>query len=200
MEHLMVINGSPRAARSNSMLYAKLFQKAWKKEISVYSVTEKRHSEICATLSDFTDLLFIFPLYADGLPVTLMHFLKELEAHPAEKKPTIHVIINCGFFEPEQNQVACDMIQLFCLQNQYSFGSVLQIGSGEAILSTPFAFLVKRKMRTFAKALQRKRNVKLTVTLPITKKIFLKESTKYWLSYGAKNHISQQDMETMKIE
>ena len=60
------------------------------------------------------------------------------------------VLINCGFLEPQQNEMAVEMMRLFCRQNHYPFGSVLKIGSGEAILDSPFRFLAVRKIRRFA--------------------------------------------------
>lgn len=53
------------------------------------------------------------------------------------------VLINCGFLECRQNDVAVEMVRLFCRQNGYRFGSVLKIGSGEAIWDTPFRLLVE---------------------------------------------------------
>lgn len=82
--------------------------------------------------------LFVFPLYADSIPVTLLNFLKTMEVNPPQKRPVISVVINCGFMEPQQNDIAIKMLQLYCKKNNYPFGSVLKIGSGEAILNTPF--------------------------------------------------------------
>ena len=95
----------------------------------------------------FSDVLFVFPLYVDGIPVTLLNFLKALENSPPQHKPVVSVLINCGFLEPEQNSIAVKMIQLYCRNYGYPIGSVLKIGGGEAILTTPFRFLVKGKIK-----------------------------------------------------
>ena len=50
-------------------------------------------------MNDFSDMLLVFPLYADGIPATLLNFLKSLENNLPDKKPVISVIINCGFLE-----------------------------------------------------------------------------------------------------
>lgn len=200
MGRLMIINGSPRAPRSNSKQYAEILKGYWSDQIIEYNVTEKKHAQLCKKLEFCSDLLFVFPLYADSLPVTLMYFLKEMENHALSKKPTIHILINCGFFEPEQNLLACKMIQLFCKQNGYPFGSTLCIGSGEAILDTPFSFLVKRKIKKLADSILIQQPTKLRVTMPLPKKVFVNASTKYWIEYGVRNQISKQQMETMKIE
>ena len=125
MGRLLIVNGSPRVPHSHSKQIAELFQTFWGGEVSKYNVTAKKHAGICEQIGTYTDLLFVFPLYVDGLPVTLMHFLKEMENHPVSPKPVVHLIINCGFLEPEQNRVACDMVHLFCKQNGYPFGNTI---------------------------------------------------------------------------
>ena len=145
-------------------------------------------------------MLFVFPLYADGIPVTLLNFLKNLEKNPPLQKPTISVLINCGFFEYRQNDTAVNMIELFCKQNGYRMGSVLKIGSGEAILDTPFKVFVTRKIKKLAASVSNEKYCTQHATMPITKGMFLKASTAYWTNYGKKNGITKEMMETMKIE
>ena len=151
-------------------------------------------------MEDFSDVLLVFPLYADSLPVTLMHFLKTLEQHPPRWKPRVSVLINCGFMEPEQNDIAVQMVRLFCKQNGYPFGSVLKIGSGEAILATPFRILVRAKMKKLAAAMVSGKTGTWQVTMPITKGMFLRASTVFWTNYGKRNGITKEQMETMQIE
>ena len=119
---LLIVNGSPRAPRSNSRRYAELFQARWKGEARYAALTAKNHAELAAAAADCTDLLLVFPLYADGLPAPLLRFLEFLEGAGPEHRPRISVLINCGFLEPHQNDVAVDMVRLFCLENGYPFG------------------------------------------------------------------------------
>lgn len=200
MAKITIINGSPRAATSNSKEFGNIFVQYWKGEASVYSVSRRNNQEICSKLDGGGHLLFVFPLYADSLPVTLLYFLNELAQHPVSEKPTVHVIINCGFMEPEQNNVAVEIIRLFCSQNGYAYGSTLCIGAGEAILGTPFRLLVKRKLKALAWAIQDNRQVNLKVTMPISKKMFVRASTRYWISYGEKYHVDRLQMDTIGIE
>ncbi len=145
-------------------------------------------------------MLLVFPLYADGIPVPLLLFLKEWEQNGFKGNPTVSILINCGFLEPEQNDVAIDMVKLFCRKNGLTFGSVLKIGSGEAILQTPFRWLVERKIRRLASSIEKGIPLVQQVTMPLTKNMFLKASEKYWESYGKKNGITRDEMETMSIE
>ena len=82
----------------------------------------------------------------------------------------------------------------------YIFGSTFKIGSGEAILTTPFRIFLKVKMKIFAASVENQRYKNFQVTMPISKKMFIKASSTYWENYGKKNGISKEQMEMMQIE
>ena len=198
MGKVIIINGSPRAPRSNSKEYGEIFSSYYKGQADTFNITKNNHKEICSKIGEYTDILLVFPLYADGLPVTVLNFLKVLEENPPKNKPKVSVIINCGFIEPEQNNVCIDMVKLFCKQNTYEFNSVLSIGGGEAILGTPFKIFVKWKIKKLAKSIYNNTVENLSVTMPISKKMYLKASTNYWINYGKRNGITKSQMETMQ--
>lgn len=200
MGRVMMINGSPRAPKSNSKKYAEMFAKACPEQTAYYAVTKSNHVELCQSMADFFDVLLVFPLYADGIPVTLMCFLDTLEQYAPAHRPRISVLINCGFLEPEQNNIAVDMLRLYCKRNGFPFGSVLQIGSGEAILSTPFRIFVRPKIKKLAAAVAAGQEQTWTVTMPISKRMFLRASTTYWTNYGKRNGVTKEQMATMQIE
>ena len=200
MGRLMIVNGSPRAPQSNSKQYAALFRSFWRGEAYEYNVTQHSHAEAFARLENAEHLLLVFHLYADGIPAVLLDFLKAIEASPLRSRPTVHVLINCGFLEPRQNGVAIDMVRLFCRQNGFPFGSSLSVGSGEAILKTPFRFLVRRGARKLARAMQASRNRDVCVTMPLPAQTYVKASEKYWLAYGEKYGTTREQMDSMEIE
>lgn len=200
MGKVMIINASPRAPKSNSKQYARLFSKYCSSATEYYEVKQSNHMELCSILGSFSDVVFFFPLYADSIPVTLLNFLKTLEKNLPPKKPTVSLVVNCGFFEPYQNTIAVDMLRLYCRQNGYPFGSVFKIGSGEAILTTPFRIFLKAKMKKFAASIGNQSYNNFQVTMPISKKMFIRASSTYWENYGKKNGISREQMETMQIE
>lgn len=200
MGKIMIINGSPRAPKSNSKKYADIFAKNCTIPSEYFAVTPKNHAVLCKTMENFTDVLLVFPLYADGIPVTMMNFLKTLEENPPKQKPRISVLINCGFIEPEQNDIAVKMVRFFCKKHGYIFGSLLKIGSGEAILTTPLKVFVTRKIKKLARSVSVGRNVNLKATMPIPKKIFVRASSKYWENYGKRNGITREQMSIMEIE
>ena len=92
------------------------------------------------------------------------------------------------------------MVALFCRQNGWSFGSVLEIGGGEAILDTPFRFLAAGGVKKFARSVEKRRYTRFHTTMPLPKSLFLKASASYWTEYGKKNGVSEAEMRTMQIE
>ena len=159
---IVLLNGSPRAPKSNSRRYAAIFREHCPVAADYFEITRRNHAMLCSKMDEYTDVVLVFPLYADSLPVSLQDFLKSLEAARSERRPTVSVMINCGFLEYEQNMVAVDMVRLFCRRNGYPFGSVLMIGGGEAILDTPFRLLAGRRIAAFARAVAEEKSGRRT--------------------------------------
>lgn len=200
MGEILMINGSPRAPRSNSRQYAQLFAQVSPWHTRYVELTRGNHLEVCRMADEASDVLLVFPLYADGLPVTMLSFLKDWEAYGPRRKPTVSVLINCGFLEPEQNDVAVEMVELFCKQNGLPFGCVLKIGGGEAILNTPFRGLVRGGVKKLARAMAARRRQTFRVTMPLPKRLYLKASTRYWIAYGQRNGVTREQMAALEIE
>ena len=197
---IVLLNGSPRAPKSNSKRYAAIFREHSPVTADYFEITRRNHAMLCSKMDEYTDVVLVFPLYADSLPVSLLDFLKSLEATRAEHRPTVSVMINCGFLEYEQNMVAVDMVRLFCRRNGYPVGSVLMIGGGEAILDTPVRLLAGRRIAAFSRAVAEGRAQSMHVTMPITKRMFVWASDIYWRMYGRRHGVSKRQMESMRIE
>ncbi len=196
MAKLLILNGSPRGRKSNSAIYTEAFLRFFRGEhTECYAASGTSLDEIRSA----DDILLAFPLYTDGLPSVLMKALKDMEEEGISGK-RVHVLINCGFMEAEQNDTAIDMIKLFCRRNGHSFGSSLAIGSGEAFASEPslLRFMVSGKLKTLAKAIGSRKPVSLKAALPIPKKMFIPASERFWLRKG--KGLSKEEMGTMLIE
>lgn len=201
MGKIIVLNGSPRAPKSNSKYYAEIFMRYCDSKNTTYHIiTKKNHEKLCAEISGYSNALFVFPLYADSLPVGFLNFLKTLEINPPNRKPIVSILINCGFLEYEQNGIAVQMIKLFCRRNGYKLGSVLMLGSGEAILRTPFKYIAIRSIRQFAHSIVNGNYAQFCVTMPLSKKIFRIAADIYWTIYGKKYGVTRKQMQTMIIE
>lgn len=200
MDKIIIINASPRAPRSNSKIYANSFIKNCKLKTDYIEITNTNHQIIINKLNNYKHLVFVFPLYVDSIPSTLLNFLKLLENNKLTNKPIIHILINCGFIEYSQNNIAIEMVKLFCKQNNYQVGSILSIGGGEGLPTTPFKKLGNYVISRFSKSIVKEKYRKFEFTMPITKKFYIKASTNYWIKYGEKFGITKEDMEIMEIE
>ncbi len=200
MDKLLILNGSPRSRRSNSQKFTQILTKHLSCEWEECFLFTQKHPEICSKLKDYSDVLFVFPLYADSLPCCVLEFLDCLCQNLPDSRPTVHLMINCGFLETEQNSIAIKTLQLFCKKYGFPFGSSLSIGSGEAILTPPFHFLFQLKLHKLAKSILCSTPVKLSIALPISKERFVAESEKFWLRAGEKNGLTKEQMQSPNIE
>lgn len=203
MEGILIVNGSPRAPRSNSKLYAEAFMKGYRKGVEYMNLTLVNHQAVIEKIRSGTyrEVLFVFPLYADGIPSTLLSLWKDIEA--AGKVPAgtkMSLIVNCGFYEPGQNEVAIKMARLFASRAGFAFSSSFSIASGEATPGTIFRHLLYWRLRRFGRGLRKGQKLAFSYTMPISKRSFLKASTKFWLAYGGRNGIDGKAMSTMDIE
>ncbi len=200
MDRIMVINSSPRAPVSNSLKYSQIFLKYAGARRQYFRLNRKNHRRLAEKTRDFDHILLVFPLYADGIPVTLLNFLKIWEENLPCPRPSVSVMANCGFLEPRQNDTAVDMVRLFCEKNGLPFASSLKIGGGEAILSTPFSFMARRRIKKLCRAILRQKPARIQVTMPLSPRLFAKAADSYWTAYGQKYGTSKEQMRTMDIE
>ena len=97
MAGILILNGSPRAPRSNSRRYAELFAKASPVPTETVNITRTNHGELCAKAARYHDVLLVFPLYADGIPVSLLNFLKSWQDRLPPKSPAFRCSSTAGF-------------------------------------------------------------------------------------------------------
>lgn len=200
MGKVMILNGSPRAPKSNSKKYSEIFMKYSRLQCDYFNITKTNHLKLIAEMEKYSDVIIVFPLYADSLPVGLLNFLKNLEANFPKNRPVISILINCGFLEYEQNCVAVSMIRYFCRHNNLPIGSVLMLGSGEAILDTPFRYIAVRAIKRLSESVNKRNYKDLTATMPLPKWLFKMAARSYWIRYGKKFGVSEEEMKCMEIE
>lgn len=198
MGKIVIVNGSPRAPRSNSLKYITELKKYLKEDVFIYNIISFKIDQFINEIKDDSEIIFVLPLYADGLPSLVISFFNSLTNYKFQNQK-VHLIINCGFLEWQQNLVAKEIFKLFCDSLNLNFCCSLLIGSGEAIMETYFKFLVKRQLKGFANDIFNNKSKMRKVNMLLSKKSFIKDATKYWLKYGMKNGLSKEDMERKEI-
>lgn len=151
MKKVYLINGSPRGKNSASQYFnnevCKLLDKE-KVEIEERSIMDFKKSQdiegIYAEAINSENIIFAFPLYVDSLPSTMIEFLVEFENFIKNKEnfmdgrrlPRVYAIVNCGFFESEQNKYAIQIIKNFCDKVHFTWRFGIGIGAGELMRGT----------------------------------------------------------------
>ena len=133
---IIIINGSPKTLKSNSeilgnYLFPLLKENNIKKYYSIYfQLNGKTKNEIYN--SDV--LIFIFPLYVDGIPSNLLKLLIKFEKENVIRPKTkIYCIVNNGFYEGKQNFLALLHMKNWCKKVNAKWGQGIGIGSGELL-------------------------------------------------------------------
>lgn len=181
MEQVLLLNASPRSTESSSAIYLSHLETALKKqEVSCSSVTlsSDNHHELGDQLFHSDKVVMAFPLYADCIPSTLLSFWNYIEQQASEynTRPKIYVVINCGYLEHTDNDIAISIVKQFCIQVGFEYGFALKIGSGEMIMTIPFKFMVIAKLKKMSKLICSEASTEdLYVQMPLGKKMFVKK-------------------------
>lgn len=126
-----IINGSPKGEKSNSALLIGHIVS----EIGGRCETEVIKAEsIGGKLKKYDVLIFVFPLYVDGIP---SHLLKKLDefcrTEQIKKGAFVYCVINNGFFEGKQNHSAVRQMKNWCLRAGGVWGQGVGVGGGEML-------------------------------------------------------------------
>ena len=157
---IALINGSPKkneTSRKNRSVSGLILQAVREKlgDLHDYvtctpAVSEKEQS--LSSLKDCDAVIFAFPLYIDGIPSHLLHFLDEIkdDIKTAAPEAMVWAAVNNGFYEGSQNVLALDMMQAFCIASGLKWGQGIGIGAGGMIKAAPVG---KGPMRNLGLAL-----------------------------------------------
>lgn len=144
---IALINASPKPAFSGSGNLLAEMKKSFPKDASVasYELHRKYISEFTVKELINMDAWVIFtPLYVDALPSHLLSCLMQIENAKPDKRIQVYGVINCGFYEGEQTDVAFAVLRNFCTRCGFDFGGGLGIGGGGILSITPG--LAKQKL------------------------------------------------------
>ena len=133
---ICIINGSPKPGKSTSELligYLMPFIKG--NEVITYNVCEMDFSKTqFSQIQSSEVLIFAFPLYIDSINSLLLRFLIELQKREFRNKNiNVYCIINNGFYEGRQNQVAANIMKNWCKATGLIYGQTLGVGAGEML-------------------------------------------------------------------
>ncbi len=202
---IIIINGSPKTLKSNSeilgnYLFPLLKENNIKKYYSIYfQLNDKTKNEIYN--SDV--LIFIFPLYVDGIPSNLLKLLVEFEKENAIRPETkIYCIVNNGFYEGKQNFLALLHMKNWCKKVNAKWGQGIGIGSGELLPYLKRFKLGQGPLKNLEKILNRfsrniltlnsDKNIYITPNWP--KSLYFIQGSISWILKARKNNLKIREL------
>lgn len=151
-------------------------------------------------------IVMIFPLYFFCLPAMLTRFLQDfaVQRPMATKASAVYAIVNCGFPEPEINQEAMRVVEIFARRTGRSFGGGVMIGCGGMVLGAqgaPFMRTVMASIDDLFARVKREAAVQDLIEVPIAvvvpkfpRKLYFLAGNAGWRSSARKNHLKSKDL------
>lgn len=138
---IALINGSPKAKNSTSRVLLDDLSRYLGGNAEV--VNSEFHSsviskEVTEELAKADAWVFAYPLYVDGIPGHLLSCLIQLEeAHLSNHQIHVYGIVNCGFYESIQTNLALQLLQNWSLKAGLIWGGGVGIGGGGGLSMMP---------------------------------------------------------------
>jgi hypothetical protein len=105
--------------------------------------SEARRRELVATINAADVVVLAFPLFVDSLPFIVVKTLEMLAASrigdPSPKAQTLMAVVNCGFPEARQNDLAIAICRRFAKESGFQWAGGMGLGAGETINGKPLA-------------------------------------------------------------
>lgn len=138
---IALINGSPKMKNSASgaLLEDLKFYFGDKAEVVELGFHTPTLPENAVMELDTADAwVFAYPLYVDGIPGHLLACLAQLEkAHLQKPQVRVYGIVNCGFYEGIQTDIALKILQNWCEKTACVWGSGVGVGGGGGLAMMP---------------------------------------------------------------
>ena len=148
MKQILLVNASPRGEiRSASQYFSDALMgmlDTKQLQVSQAALAATKQADMPALYQSVLaadSIVLILPLYVDALPSTVLSFLVELAQYARQnqlsgRRPAFYAVINCGFFEGEQNRPALSVLRNFCQREGFIWRFGCALGGGE-FLSNP---------------------------------------------------------------
>lgn len=133
---IALINGSPKIKGSASESILEIMKTLLNIKDHVLEFNFRKNQLPQGALEELANcdvLVFAFPLYVDGIPAHLLSCLYEIEEYfnkNLQKKVMVYSLVNCGFFEGHQNEIAIEIMKNWCQKSKLIWGQGIGIGGG----------------------------------------------------------------------
>ena len=202
---ISVINGSPKVGKSNSEILGNYLSSLLKEnEIKeYYSIYFRLNDENKNEIHNSDVLIFLFPLYVDGIPSNLLKLLVEFEKEKVIKSGTkIYCIANNGFYEGKQNRLAILQMKNWCEKVKADWGQGIGVGAGELLPHLKKYPLGRGPLKNLGKVLDEfsaniitlKSDKDIYVNPNWLKSLYFFQGTISWILKGRKNNLRVREL------
>ena len=202
---ISIINGSPKAIKSNSEILGNYLSSLLKEnEIKkYYSISFRLNDENKNEIYNSDVLIFLFPLHVDGIPSNLLKLLVEFEKEKVIKSETkVYCIVNNGFYESKQNRLAILQIKNWCEKVNARWGQGIGVGAGELLPHLKKYPLGQGPLKNLGKVLDEfsaniitlKSDEDIYLNPNWLKSLYFFQATISWILKGKKNNLRVREL------
>ena len=202
---ISIINGSPKAIKSNSEILGNYLSSLLKEnEIKkYYSISFRLNDENKNEIYNSDVLIFLFPLHVDGIPSNLLKLLVKFEEEKIIKSETkIYCIVNNGFYESKQNRLAILQIKNWCEKVNARWGQGIGVGAGELLPHLKKYPLGQGPLKNLGKVLDEfsaniitlKSDEDIYINPNWLKSLYFFQATISWILKGKKNNLRVREL------
>lgn len=132
---VLMLCGSPHNKGGNSTYFLEALKQKLNTNAEIYNTIQSPEISERAFLNAIKNnenIVFSFPLYVDSLPAYFLSFLKSAEklADGIVSDSRVYVIVNNGFYDDIQNNIALKIIWKWCEKSRLKKGRALAVGAG----------------------------------------------------------------------
>ena len=202
---ISIINGSPKAIKSNSEILGNYLSSLLKEnEIKkYYSISFRLNDENKNEIYNSDVLIFLFPLYVDGIPSNLLKLFVEFEKEKVVNPATrVYCIVNNGFYEGKQNRLAILQMKNWCEKVKADWGQGIGVGAGELLPYLKKYKLWKGPLKNLGKVLDKfstniltlKSDKDIYINPNWLKSLYFFQGSISWILKGRKNNLRVREL------
>ena len=202
---ISVINGSPKAIKSNSEILGNYLSSLLKEnEIKkYYSISFRLNDENKNEIYNSDVLIFLFPLYVDGIPSNLLKLFVEFEKEKVVNPATrVYCIVNNGFYEGKQNRLTILQMKNWCEKVKADWGQGIGVGAGELLPYLKKCKLGQGPLKNLGKVLDKfstniltlKSNKDIYINPNWLKSLYFFQGSISWILKGRKNNLRLREL------
>ena len=204
----LMLCGSPHNEGGNSTYFLNALKEKLNEKGEIYNImqsSEISEAAFLEALKNGENIVFSFPLYADSLPAYFLAFLKKLKtsAEGIVSESRVYVIVNNGFYDDVQNNIAIKIIWKWCDKCGLTKGCALAVGAGGMVHAAPLGkgplAKVDAALKQMAEDIENSRSGDTIFVKPaIPRFLFTFMGNLSFTAEGKKNGLSKVDINALQ--